>query len=87
MCLLGFPLIPHSCQPLPWARAQGKGYDNNDMFHWLETTRSCVISFFSCNFFNSNSWLVSIQIGVKSTCVPSLGVNSIGNNGCNLYIS
>ncbi len=30
MWLLGFPLGLHPCKPLPWSRAQGKGYDIYD---------------------------------------------------------
>ncbi len=64
-------------------------YDHNDLFHWLEATKSCAINLISCNFSNSNSWLVSII-----TCCGfmfSLGLDGnkyyVGNNGCNPYTS
>ncbi len=63
--------------------------DHNDLFHWLEVTRSCAINLLSCSFSNSNNQLVRTLRGCGFMFSPSLDGNkySIGSNGCSPYTS
>ncbi len=59
--------------------------DHNDLFHWLEATKSCAINMFSYSFSNLDSQLVKafIGCGFLSSLGPNGNIYSIGNNGCN----
>ncbi len=61
--------------------------DHNDLFHYLEATKSYVIKMFSCSFFNSDSRLVMTLTCCGKLLSPGLDGNiySVGNNGCNPY--
>ncbi len=61
--------------------------DHNDLFHWLEATRSYTINLFSCYFFNLDSWLIKTLTNCGS--LFSLGLDGnmyfVGNNGCVIH--